>query len=264
MTPTLVITGSTRGIGFGLADAFLRRGCAVTISGRTPEAIDQAVAALQSRYGADRLFGYPCDVTQYEQVEGLWTSAAAHFGSINIWINNAGIAHPMSKFWEHSPAQFEHVVGTNILGAMNGSKVALGGFMTQGHGALYNLEGLGADGRIVDGMGLYGSTKAAIHYLDRCLTRQTKGTPVIVGGVAPGMVITDMVTGQYSGRPEDMERAKKIFNIIAERVETVAPVLADKILSNHKNGVRIAFSSPAKLLLKFIIAPFKKRDIFNP
>jgi hypothetical protein len=53
------------------------------------------------------------------------------------------------------------------------------------------------------------------------------------------------------------------LNIIAERAETVAPVLAKKILENQKNGAMIEFSSPARMMMKFLTAPFKKRDLFS-
>ena len=81
---TIVITGSTRGIGFGLAEAFLARNCAVTISGRTTESVERAVTALSTDYGADRVVGRPCDVTRFEQVQALWMAAQTHFGQINI------------------------------------------------------------------------------------------------------------------------------------------------------------------------------------
>ena len=93
---TIVITGSTRGIGYGMATAFLEMGCAVVISGRQQAVVDQAVSALADRFGAEKVFGTACDVRKLDQVQGLWDAAAAHFGRIDIWINNAG-PHAMSK-----------------------------------------------------------------------------------------------------------------------------------------------------------------------
>ena len=73
----VVITGSTRGIGYGLADSFLARGCRVAVSGRTAASVQQAVARLALKHDADRVFGHPCDVTRYEHVQALWDAAQA-------------------------------------------------------------------------------------------------------------------------------------------------------------------------------------------
>ena len=260
---TIVITGSTRGIGYGLADSFLALGCAVTVSGRTSEAVERAVARLSTKHKADRVFGHPCDVTDFEQVQALWDTAKAHFDKIDIWINNAGIGNSQMNFWELPAERIQAVVSTNLIGAMYGSKVALCGMLDQGFGGLYNMEGLGSGGRKVEGLALYGSTKSGLRYLDECLVRETQGTPVLVGALRPGMVVTDILTKQFEGRPEEWERAKRIFNILADRVETVTPWLAHKVLANDKNGVCISWQGTWKVIGRFLAAPFRKRDLFE-
>ncbi len=264
MSPSVVITGSTRGIGYALADSFLERGCQVTISGHNPPVLQDALAKLSAKYPGDLLFAYPCDVIEYSQVQALWDQARQHFGRVDIWINNAGIAAPMMDIWELPANQYLDVIHTNLIGTLNGTKVGLNGMLAQGFGALYNMEGFGARGNSMRGATLYGSTKASVHFIDQSLAREIKATPVIMGAIAPGMMVTDMVTRQLTGRPEELNRAKWIINIIAERPETVAPVLVEKILKNRKNGATIAFGSPARLLLRFILAPFQKRDLFSP
>ena len=260
---TVVITGSTRGIGYGLADAFLDRDCAVVVNGRTGQAVGNAVAKLAAKHqAADRVFGHPCDVSDFGQVQSLWDAAKTHFGQVDIWINNAGLGHPQMNFWELTSEQIQAVVCANVLGAMYGSKVALCGMLVQGLGALYNLEGLGSDGRKVQGLSLYGTTKSGLRYLDESLANEVRGTGVLVGVLRPGMVITDLMTKQFEGRPEDWERAKRIFNILADRVETVAPWLAQRVLANDKNGACISWQSTLKVLGRFLAAPFRKRDLF--
>jgi NAD(P)-dependent dehydrogenase (short-subunit alcohol dehydrogenase family) len=259
----IVITGSTRGIGHGLAGSFLDLGCAVAVSGRTQGAVDRAIAELSAKHGVDRAFGHPCDVTDFEQVQALWDAAEARFGQIDIWINNAGISHPQTSFWEHPTERIDAVVSTNLLGTMYGSKVALRGMLDQGFGALYNLEGLGSGGRKVEGMALYGSTKSALRYLDEALAEEVQGTAVLVGAIRPGMIVTDMLTEQYEDRPEDWEEAKRIFNIIADRVETVTPWLAQRVLDNDKNGACISWTTRWKIMGRFVTAPFRKRDLFG-
>ena len=260
---TVVITGSTRGIGYGLADSFLALGCAVTISGRTPEGVKKVVAELSDKHEADRVFGHPCDVRDFEQVQVLWDAAKAHFGKIDIWINNAGLGHAQMDFWELSAEQIRTVVNTNLIGAMYGSKVALRGMLDQGFGGLYNMEGAGSDGSKVHGLALYGSTKCGLRYLDESLARETRGTAVLVGALRPGMVVTDFLTKQFEDRPEEWERAKRIFNILADQVETVTPWLARQVLNNGRNGVRISWGSRWRIMGRFLTAPFCRRNLFE-
>ena len=261
---TVVITGSTRGIGYGLADAFLERGCAVGICGRTAEGVQRAIDSLSTKHAAQRVWGQPCDVTELEQVQALWDAAQAHYGQVDVWINNAGLGHSQCDLIGMSPEEMEAIVQTNLIGTMYGAKVALSEMLAQGSGSLYNMEGLGSDGRRVEGLCVYGMTKYAIRYLTESLVHETRGTPVLVGALSPGMVTTEFLTSRFEDRPpEDWERAKRIFNILADRVETVTPWLAQKVLDNKRTGVRFQWLTQAKVLGRFLAAPFRKRDLFG-
>ena len=261
MSKVVVITGSTKGIGYGLAKEFLKRGCRVVVSGRKQEPLDKAVAALSTNH-AGKVAGRLCDVTNLEDCENLFAFAAEKFGQVDIWINNAGIAHPQRKLWEMPVEMVTQPVNANIIGMIYGAQVAIRGMLKQGHGWIYNTEGFGSNGRTRDGLSVYGSTKAATTFLSKSLASELKDTPVKVGMLQPGMVITDMIVGQYDS-PEDLEKVKPIFNIIANRVSDVAPWMAEKILANQKNGAKLQYQSRLQLMLRFITAPFIKRDLFK-
>jgi len=261
---TIIITGSTRGIGRGLAENFLNMGHQVVISGRTTTSVNQALESLANASPGGRLLGVPCDVSDFSQLEQLWQTASQHFGKIDIWINNAGIAQPQMPFWELTESQITELVKINVTGAMFGARVALAGFLAQGEGALYNMEGLGSDGRKVEGLTLYGSSKRALQYLTDSLTDEVKGTGVLVGAIRPGMVMTDLILKQYQGRdPSEWESARKIFNILADRLEVVTPFLAKRIIRNQKNGAMISWLSQGKVIWRFLTAGIKKRDVFE-
>ena len=247
----IVITGGTRGIGRALAEAFLKRGCAVTITSRRQVALDSALAEIQDRFPQGAVFGTVCDVRQYGQLETLWTYAEKQMGGIDIWINNAGISNPMANFWELDLDAYADVVTTNLVGSMYGSKVALNGFLRQGHGALYNLEGLGSkDNRKVKGQSIYGTTKAALYYLDQAVAAELESSDVIIGALQPGMVLTDMVMSRYREHPEEWEKVARILTALSEDADKVAGNLAERILQNRKQGARLAYSSPLKLMVK--------------
>ena len=260
---TVVITGSTQGIGYGLAEAFLAQGCRVVVSGRTAEKVDKAVNSLAEKYALDLIAGVPCDVTDYAQVANLWTSTEDRFGRIDIWINNAGQGNAPMDFWDLDPDLIRSVTSTNITGAMYGAKVALQGMLKQGHGALYNMEGKGSDGSRTPGLTLYGTTKYALHYLTKSLADEVKDTAVLVGTLRPGMVVTALLTDPFVGRPQEWERVKKIFNILADRVETVAPWMVAQILNNKRNGAKIIWMTKGKVLWRFMTAGLSKRDVFK-
>jgi NAD(P)-dependent dehydrogenase (short-subunit alcohol dehydrogenase family) len=259
----VVITGSARGIGYGLADSFLSRGSGVVICDLNQEKVEDAVAKLDRKHGSGRIFGVLCDVTEIEQVKYLWGSSVDHFGSVDIWINNAGVSTARKKYWEYSTNELKSVVDVNLLGALYGSQVALQGMLEQGSGSLYNVEGLGSNGQIVEGLSLYGTTKYGVAYLNRSLVKEVESTPVIVGVISPGMVLTDLLIGEREADSAEWEETKRIFNILADKVETVTPWLADRVLENTRNGARIEWLTRSKVAWRFISAPLRKRDLFE-
>ncbi len=259
----VVITGSSQGIGYALANEFLRFGATVTISSRHEKKIDEALSRLMITHRSENMFGHVCDVTECEQVQALWDASKARFGKINIWINNAGVGQGRIPLWRLPPDQLRNATETNLLGAMNGSAVAIKGMLGQGFGAIYNVLGFGSNGRKMKGLTLYGTTKYGLAYLTDGLVLETKGTPVIVGAISPGMVVTELLTKPFEGRPAEWERAKRVFNILAERAETVAPWIAQRVLSNNRTGIHIRWLTKRRFIRRIVSAPFTKRDLFT-
>ncbi|MCB8968327.1 MAG: SDR family oxidoreductase [Ardenticatenaceae bacterium] len=259
----IVITGSTRGIGYGLAHEFLARGCRVTINGRSPNSVTQALTSLSQIHGNERLHGCAANVTHEEELQTVWDTAVARFGSVDIWINNAGVGHPMQMVWELPQAAIDQVIDIDFKGLVYGSRVAIRNMLQQGHGHLYNMEGFGSNGRIRAGISVYGSTKAAVRFLSRSLTQETADTAVKVSTLSPGIVITDFLTDQYKDDPAGLEQAKKVFNSLGDKVETVTPWLVEKVLANDKSGANISWLTPVKLFTRLAMQPFSKRDLFT-
>jgi NAD(P)-dependent dehydrogenase (short-subunit alcohol dehydrogenase family) len=259
----IVITGSSRGIGFGLANAFIDLGCSVVVSGSNPESTDDAIAKLSIKTDPSRLLGKPCDVSNPSAIQSLWDTTVERFRRVDIWINNAGISHITNEIWKLSTEEVENVTQITLLGAVYGSMIALREMLEQGFGSLYNMGGMGSDGRKHRGLTIYGMAKYGLQYFTESLVEEARGTPIIVGSLHPGMVATDMLKEGYQDRPEDWERDKRIFNIIADRAETVTPWLAGKILDNKETGARIRWMTRRKMLLRMLSLPFRKRELFD-
>jgi NAD(P)-dependent dehydrogenase (short-subunit alcohol dehydrogenase family) len=248
----IVITGSSRGIGFGLAREFLRQGCAVVISSRRAEAVGRAAAELAGAFGNDRIFSRPCDVTDSGAVQSLWDASVERFGAVDIWINNAGISHRQTGLADLDPEDLRAAVETNLLGALYGCRAAARGMRVSGSGAIYNMEGLGSDGRRMHGLGLYGATKYAVAYLTDSLADELKGSGVIAGAIRPGMVLTELITSQYTDREGEWRRMERMFRILASEVGEMAPWVARRVLANRRNGARIQYGGVGRMMARMI------------
>ena len=260
---SVVITGSTRGIGYGLANEFLARGCQTTVNGRSSASVGKAIESLSQKYAADKITGQAGDVTNPADQQALWDTAVAKFGQVDIWINNAGVGHPMMMVWDIPVEKVHQIVDIDLKGLIFGSQVAIRGMLQQGQGHLYNTEGFGSNGRTRAGISLYGATKSAVRFLSRSLTKETADTPVKVSTLSPGIVITEFITDQYKDDPQGLEVAKKVFNTLGDKVETVTPWLVEQVLANEKSGASIEWLTPLKIIKRFATARFNQRDLFS-
>lgn len=254
---TIVITGGTRGIGKGLALEFLKRGHQVIVNGRNEEVLNRALKELKQE-GSEvaGLFG---DIQEEKTFRELIDLAINKFGKIDIWINNAGIPQAQKYFYELSREEIEELVSINITATMLGSRIALRFFRDQGYGKVFNMEGFGSDGRMIDKLTLYGSSKRAVQYFSKSLSREMKNDPVQVGILSPGMVRTDFLKPAGSVLNEtERERNRKVFDILAEEVDVVAQFLVTRMLTSRKEYDRIEYLTFPRLLPKLIKLLFVK------
>ena len=263
---TVVITGSTKGIGRGLAEEFIKRGHNAVISSRNPADVEKVSQALAS-IGPGKCTGIACDITDKGQLEALWAHAVNEFGQVNFWINNAGMASSRHAIHELPEDITRTLITGNMLGTTFGSQVAMTGFREQGHGTLYNVLGGSFDGkRLVPNMGVYSSTKAGIHLLTRYLIEENKDEKIIIGMISPGMLITENWFEEQKKLGEnEWQKIRPLLNVLCDHVETVTPWLADEIIANTESGKRIAWMSTGKMMKRFFAAKMlgRKRDLFS-
>jgi NAD(P)-dependent dehydrogenase (short-subunit alcohol dehydrogenase family) len=258
---TVVVTGSTRGIGLGLAENFLTRGCNVLISSRKQDDVDRVVAELGAGIAAN-VAGTACDITSIDSLQNLWDFAVGKFGAVDVWVNNAGININRAPLWEQTAEDLSGIVNTNLVGLLLANKVAMTGMKAQGSGQIWNMEGFGSNGMAQPGMAAYGATKRAVNYLNKALRKDTAGTGVQVCTLSPGMVITDLLIGEYDTSSEEWQRIRRMFNILADKVETVTPFLVDGMLRADKDGAKVEWLTNRKVMGRFLTSVFRKRDLF--
>lgn len=185
-----VITGGTRGLGFGIAQAYIRAGAKVVVASRSMESVEAAVLALEEMGG--QASGIHCDVGILEDVEKLARYTIEEYGKFDVWVNNAGLSPAYGPTIHIPHKQNEIVFQTNIMGTYYGSLTAMKHFLERGEGKLINISGRG-DKESVPQQNAYASSKAWMRNFTLALAEEYKESGVGVYLLKPGMVDTDML-----------------------------------------------------------------------
>jgi NAD(P)-dependent dehydrogenase (short-subunit alcohol dehydrogenase family) len=252
----VVVTGASRGIGLGLAREFVRAGCRVTVTSRDEATLDRALAELRTGAPPDAVLGVPCDVAKPDQVRAL-ADFAERRAPVDVWVNNAGRNLPAAPFWQQDPAALSDLVSSNLTGVVLCSHSALRAMVARGSGKIYNMEGFGADGAMLEGFAPYGATKRAVRYFSQALARETKPSGVLVATVDPGIVETDMLSSVY---PTMQPWLRRMSRVLSQPVSAVAPGLVKSMLANRKTGARIRAVGLPWVIARLIAAPFARNE----
>ncbi len=243
-----VITGSSRGLGLAIAQAYVREGAAVVLAGRSSAALAEAAAACE-RQGA-RVSWQVTEVGDLEQVKALADHTVKLFGKIDIWVNNAGYAGVYGPTAAIDPQDFERVVRTNILGEYYGSWVALQHFLAQGRGGkLINLLGRGDTGPVAL-QNAYASSKAWVRNFTLALAKEYKKTNIGIYAFQPGLVETNLL--RKVEVIQGYERKLRIFSTIIRIWANPPSVPAEKAVwlasaaTNGKTGLEVHVLTPGK------------------
>lgn len=253
----VVITGSAGGVGFAYAGEFMDRGYDVVIC----DVKDCSVAAkaLSDRHPNGNVFHTQCDVSDSKSVESLGEFSKKNLGTINYWINNAGINGGRRALREVPVGQVEAVVKVNLLGILLSTKVAMDIMADQAGvtGHIFNTVGSGVKGGGTPGYACYGATKRGLPQLTDSLVKEldvgvqgydkveTQGN-IQVHNLSPGMVFTKLLLDNSTP-----ELRKFPFGVLAAQPEEVAADLIPKILSTTTNGGSVEFLTTDRILTKF-------------
>jgi NAD(P)-dependent dehydrogenase (short-subunit alcohol dehydrogenase family) len=174
-----LVSGSTAGIGFAIAQALAREGARVIVNGRTQAAVDEAVAAIRLETGNDAL-GFAGDLSQASVAEAL----AAQYPGVEILVNNLGIFEP--KAFEDIPdADWMRFFDVNVLSGVRLSRLYLPAMKQANWGRIIFISSESGI-QIPTEMIHYGMTKTAVLAVSRGLAESVAGTGITVNSVLPG------------------------------------------------------------------------------
>jgi NAD(P)-dependent dehydrogenase (short-subunit alcohol dehydrogenase family) len=248
----VVVTGSTRGYGFAIAESMLEAGATVAITGRSKEAIQQAVDRLQPKV---RVNGFVLDVREERHVYKLVKDVLKEFGRIDIWVNNAGYSNAGGMMLDMDPRDAMDMFLTNDLGVFYCTQAIMQYMAPRRQGLIVNIYGNGSFLRAATPTGLYGTTKAWITSFTRSLAKEVKGSGVQILGFSPGMLLTGMLTnpavvGEH-GR-EMMKNFGFVLRFLAKPPKSAADALVKAVADQRKEFAEVRMFKPWTPLLGLI------------
>lgn len=188
-----VITGASRGLGRALAVEFARQGAKVVINSRRGSAGGLAETENLLRALNVPFLSVLADVSQRADVERLAGEALAHFGRVDVLVNNASALGPtpMPYLADTPIEEFDLVMQTNVRGPFLLTRALVGQMLARGAGSIINVSSdAGAVGYPT--WGAYGVSKAALDHLTRVWAAELEGTGVRINSVDPGDMDTAM------------------------------------------------------------------------
>ncbi|MGH9346835.1 MAG: SDR family oxidoreductase [Vicinamibacterales bacterium] len=214
-----IVTGGSRGIGFGIARALLDSGATVVITGTNQAALDAAVRDLRAAAKGGSVDGARADVRAYGDVERMMGDAAGRHGGLDILVNNAGVG--LFRSVADMPVDEWHaVLETNLTGVFYCCRAAIPHLRARGGGWIINISSLAGKNAFVNGAA-YCASKAGLNQFSEALMQEVRYDGIRVSYIMPGSVSTE-----FGGR--DRGAAKGDW---ALTVEDIAQVVID--LVNH-------------------------------
>lgn len=212
-TKTALITGSTSGIGAGIAAALGANGFNIMLNGLGDQAeIETLRATLAARYGVDVLYD-PADMMDPASISAMIANCEAYFGGIDVLVNNAGIQHvaPIEAF---PPEKWDQIIAVNLTSAFHTIRSSISGMVARKRGRIINIAS--AHGLVASPFkSAYVAAKHGLVGLTKAVALEHARDGVTCNAICPGYVLTPLVQAQLS----DQAKARRITE--QEVIDTV-------------------------------------------
>ena len=218
---TILITGASSGIGKAAARAFAAQGSKLILAARREQALVELKNELTNEFDS-KIYIHALDVREKQQVDQFFGSIPDEFISIDVLLNNAGLALGLSHTIDSSIADWEDMINTNIKGLVYVTRATLELMYPLKRGHIINLGSIAGIDYYANGS-VYCATKAAVHAFSGALREECVEKNIKVSEILPGMVNTEFSKVRFHG---DIERADNVYKGVEP---LVAEDLADLI-----------------------------------
>ena len=214
----VLITGASSGIGKACAFAFAKEGANLILTARRLERLNEISESLIKENNI-KVLTIEMDVRKYENVKKIISNLPKEWKTINILINNAGLARGFSRLYEGEIDHWEEMIDTNIKGLLYVTRQVLPDMVERKTGHIINI-GSTAGHEVYTNGNVYSATKYAVNALTQSIRLDVLDKNIKVSTVDPGMVRTEFSEVRFSG---DKEKAAKVYEgLIPLAAEDVA------------------------------------------
>ena len=221
-----IVTGGTKGIGRGIAEALVREGVNVCVSARSRHEIDDTVRDLRA-LKAGKATGIVADVCNYSQVKPLFELTVSEFGGLDILVNNAGIGL-FQTVEEMSPEDFRSVIETNLFGVFYCCHEAIPQMKQRGGGYIINmssLAGVNAHPR----MAAYNASKFGLNGFSEALMQEVRHEGIKVSYIMPGSVNTEFGGDEPGSDKAWQLQPADIAGVVIDLLRTESRALVSRV-----------------------------------
>lgn len=237
-----IVTGGTRGIGRAIAEAFLRAGASVVMSGTNP---DKGLQAIEEMGGSDAILFQRADARSQADTEALIQVAADRFGSVDVLVNNAGGSSGFALVAELSDEAWNEAANWILNSAFWATRAALPYMVARGWGRIISISSLESKTMQTPMAAHYATFKLALNGLMRCVAVEYGTSGITANSICPGAVETDLMreTGAKSAEAAGISYQDFLDSYaqqsLTKRLNTVDEVAAVALLLASPAGAGI-------------------------